>query len=392
MDQKLLDTLADQAFVETEVGAPQEVEAGFVTGEHLFDTQFSYEKNDFGQCCLFGLRIDTHQVPPAVKKAFRMMHEKALAADNPSGFASRNQKREALEAAEDQARQELASGRHRRSKMISVLWDLRRQTLYCGTSGAKALEILCRKMRQAFGVELSVVSSGSLAAALLEKQGLVQQFDTLQPSRFTDAPAAAHNDDPGEGGYSGGYETPPIPWLSRAMSDKDFLGNEFLLWLWWRTETGSGEIEIPGTNGERAVAVLVDRALDMDCAWGLTGRQSLRGTSVTRLPEAAEALRIGKWPRKLGLIVADGNDQCELTFGGDSLSVNGAKLPDIDDVSTNREFVEARLEQVIDLTELLDGLYGVFLAKRATDKWPTVLSEISQWIEAKHDNTGNTVP
>src|SRR5690606_23441163 len=59
-DDTALATLAEHSFQETEIGAPDAVESGWTTGEHLFDTQFTYEKNGYGNAMLFALRIDTH--------------------------------------------------------------------------------------------------------------------------------------------------------------------------------------------------------------------------------------------------------------------------------------------------------------------------------------------
>ena len=57
---------------------------------------------------MFSLRLDTHKVPAEVKRAYKKMNEAAAAAESPTGFASKREKREAAEAANDQARAELA--------------------------------------------------------------------------------------------------------------------------------------------------------------------------------------------------------------------------------------------------------------------------------------------
>ena len=103
VDETVLGTLKDHAFAEQPVAAPDQVEVGFTTGVHLLDTDFTYETNGYGDpagsLLLFALRIDTHQVPGEIRQAYRVMEELAVASANPSGFASRAQKRDAADAA-----------------------------------------------------------------------------------------------------------------------------------------------------------------------------------------------------------------------------------------------------------------------------------------------------
>jgi hypothetical protein len=92
--QELLDTLAEHALREQEFGVPEEVEYGWSGGRHVFDAQFSFEHNVFADALHFALRIDTNKVPGELKKAWQIMEEEAVAKNNPSGFISKNQKRE----------------------------------------------------------------------------------------------------------------------------------------------------------------------------------------------------------------------------------------------------------------------------------------------------------
>ena len=51
------------------------------------------------------------------------------------------------------------------------------------------------------------------------------------------------------------------------------------------------------------VTIFIDKSLDLDCAYGQTGKDTLRGDGPSRMPEARDALRTGKLPRKAGLIL-----------------------------------------------------------------------------------------
>lgn len=391
VDETCLSILSENAFQETEIGAPDEVEVGWVTGEHLFDTRFSFEKNGYGlggSVLVLAMRIDTHKVPADVKQAYRKMNEAAAASGNPSGFASKAQKREAADLAGRQISEDLAAGKFRKSKMVPVIWDLAEATLYCGASGSTVLEELAKLMKRSFAVEIDYLSAGTLAGEILRKSGHGRDYEDLKPSAFTAPPAAAREDHEDADGPRD-LNVPVVPWVIQSVDLKDFLGNEFLIWLWWHTETEEGMVRATLPDGRSAELFLaIDKALDMDCAWEATGKQTLRGSGPTRLGEAGEALQSGKWPRKLGLILSDGEHQWELTLQGDQMVVSSAALPEIPDAQGPRELFEARLALIQALARTLDALYGAFVKQRAGGAWPTKRGEIREWIRTRRRKAG----
>lgn len=381
-DDALLEALKEHRFRETEIGAPNEVEVGWVTGEHLFDTQFNFEKNNFGRLVLLAMRFDTHKVPSAIKQAYKTMNTAALAAENPSGFASKAQKREAAELAGRQMQEDLASGKFRKSKMVPVLWDLAGKTVYVGGAGNAISEKLVSLFYQTFDLKLEPISAGPLAARLLADKPNRDSLETLRPSAFTGPPAKATTDHEATEGRRDLSE-PVVPWVAKAGDVKDFLGNELATWLWHKLETAEGLVSITLPDGDTDAFIAIDKALDMDCAWDADGKQTLRGGAPTRMNEAAAALSAGKWVRKLGLIVSDGQHQWELTLQTDRMIVSSALLPEIHEVEHPRDLVEARLQLTKALSDTLDGLYAAFLAERVSQRWDTARQNIRKWITAR---------
>ena len=185
----------------------------------------------------------------------------------------------------------------------------------------------------------------------------------MRPTRFVVGPE-------GEG------QVPDYPWVAKGAEPKDFLGNEYLLWLWHEAEARNGTID----TDHGAVTVFIDKSLDLDCAYGQTGKDSLRGDGPSRMPEARDALRTGKLPRKAGLILDVKKQQFNLTLGGDSLSVSGAKLPEVEDAESPRVLFEERVSLLRDLCKTLDGMYETFLKLRTTAGWEGQTSAIKRWI------------
>src|SRR5687767_2113227 len=363
IDQDLLDKLAEHALKERDLGVPDEEEYGWSGGRHVLDGNFSFENNVFADALHFGLRIDTNKVPGELKKAYTIMEEEAVAATNPSGFISKNQKRDAKEVVKQKLEEDLRSGRFRRSKLIPILWDLPSQTVYCSAGGA-SLEKLMEIFERTFGLSLLPLSAGSLALKLLEPKGRRRDYEDLKPTRFVYGPE-------GESQY------PEYPWVAKGPEPKDFTGNEFLLWLWHEAEARNGTIK---TEGAGELSILIDKALDLDCAYGQTGKDTLRGDGPTRMPEARDAVRTGKLPRKAGMILEQAGNQYSLMFNPETFGCNSAKLPDVEEAETPRVLFEERITLLRDLCGALDGLFATFLKQRAGSAWESQTGNLRRWI------------
>src|SRR5687767_14389360 len=182
-EQELLDKLASHALKPGEFGVPEETEYGWGGGRHVLDGAFGFEHNVFADALHFALRVDTNKVPGDLKKAYQLMEEEAVAATNPSGFISKNQKKDVKDSIRRKVDEEMKSGRFRRSKLLPMLWDLPSQTLYCAATGA-SFEKLAELFERTFGLTLLPMTSGALALRLLEPRGRRRDYEDLRPTRF----------------------------------------------------------------------------------------------------------------------------------------------------------------------------------------------------------------
>ena len=361
-DQAMLDKLAEFRLQESDLGVPEELEVGWCGGRHVYDGQFAFEHNVYNDALLFGLRVDTNRVPGDVRQAYAMMEEQAAADGNPSGFATKSQKREAKDVVGRKVDEELRSGRYRRSKMTAILWDVPGRTLF-GPSSAAAQEKLMDLFERTFDLELVPITAGSLALRTLEPRGRRRDFEDLRPTRFVYGPE-------GEG------QVPDYPWTSGNPERKDFLGNEFLLWLWHAAEEKGGTV----ATGAGEVAVLLERSLDLDCAFGQTGRDSLRGDGPTKMPEARDALRSGKLPRKVGLLLNANGMDYSLSLNAETLTVGSLRLPEVEDADNPRVVFEERITMLRDFAGMTDALFDAFLTARCGGGWEGVMKSMRKWI------------
>jgi hypothetical protein len=187
---------------------------------------------------------------------------------------------------------------------------------------------------------------------------------------------------------------PDVGWARTSGEPRDFLGNEMLIWLWYVADQQEGLVTVrdpDDANREAELAIAFDKTLEMECAWGVTGKQTLRehagGVAPVRMPEAAEALSLGKWPRKTGLILADNSTGEEagqvwsLTLQADRWMVTAAALPSpAEEIDNPREEREFRLGRVTRLDRLLLAVYQQFLDMRTGAEWPEVREHITRWV------------
>src|SRR6185437_6375768 len=310
---ELLKKFRAHLFAPSELGVPEEIEYGWCGAEHLYDREISFEHSVYADCIHIGLRIDTNRVPGNVKKSMLARECAALAAGNPSGFISKAQSRTAKETVGRQMEDELRAGKHRRSRLVELLWSLPSGVLYANAPG-KTFEMLAELFERTFGLMLSPLTAGAMAMQLLEPKGQRLVYEDPRPTRFVE-------------GSHGESEYPDYPWVARGPEPKDFLGNEFLLWLWHQAERKGEVIK----TGRADVAILFDKSLDMECAYGQSGRESLRGDGPAHAPEANSGLRSGKLPRKAGLVIDYAGEQFSLTLGAEPMAFGSVRLPDVED-------------------------------------------------------------
>lgn len=363
IDQSVLDKLQEFILQVGEFSVPEESEYGWCGGRHVLDGKFSFEHNVFNDALHCALRIDTNRVPADLKKAYQIMEEEAVAATNPSGFISKQQKRDVKDVVRRKIDEDLKSGKFRRSKLVPILWDLPTQTVYSPAS-SKAVEMLLELFERTFGLNLEPVSAGTVAARYLQASQKTREYEDFRPTRFVQGPE-------GEG------QMPEYPWTAMGPQPKDFLGNEFLLWLWHQVDSTNGIIK---TDEAGDVALVLEKSVELDCAYGQTGKDALKGDDPTGMPEAHDALRSGKLPRKIGMIMETGGHQFQFAFNCEAMGCSGTVLPEVEDAENARVVFEERISMLRDLSKGIDGLFHTFLKLRASSAWEGHCNTIRRWI------------
>ncbi len=391
LDDALFEALQANRIRPESAGQGTDTASGWIAGRHLLDLWFGYEANAFGGCLLASMRTDTAKVPAGLLRAYR-----ALALDEAAGIGGRSRaaanaggagageprrvtradRLDAKDRADRRGQEELSQGLWRRIAERPVLWDLALGTIWSPVGSDAAFEQLNTLVDSTFGCRIERQTAGRLAASILGARGRSRDFDDLLPSAFVPPPQAVATDEDGAPRTIGA--NPDVPWAT--IHPADWLGNEFLLWLWWASERQEGMVDTE--DGE--VAFVLERSLDLSCAWGVSGESTVRGDAPTRTPEAARALLSGKWPRKVGMTLSAQGRAYRFALQADRMECAGLALPKPEEPpSSERVAIEQRIDSFLTFDRAMVSLYAAFLTQRTADSWAAQRDAMRTWMHER---------
>ena len=134
------------------------------------------------------------------------------------------------------------------------MWDRKSGELLFGTTSVSQIDRLLVHFKQSFGHNFEAVTAGRRAFDLAEVHGRTRNVDDAAPSPFIP-----------------GLSPTDVAWVLDEAS-RDFVGNEFLLWLWYQCDDESAEIKL--LDGSEATVFLA-RTLTLECPRGQTGHETI---------------------------------------------------------------------------------------------------------------------
>ncbi len=177
--------------------------------------------------------------------------------------------------------------------------------------------------------------------------------------------------------------------LIELINEKRFLGQEFLTYLWHRSET-EGSIDVNGDS----VEIAFDYTMQLECGEGEACRRiATKGTptaSASELVEAKTAIAVGKKIEQAKILMSVNGAEFWLTANGRLLSLTGVKLPKVaptedagDDETLSRQgLVLERIGLITIVTRTIDAIYRDFLMLRTDPQaWAAEVKKISAWAE-----------
>lgn len=337
-------------------------QVGWAAGRHAQDTDFALEKNVFPDHMMWDYWHEANKLPADRLQVYYETGLKALCRDNPSGRPTPRQRKEAKASAREQLEQEAKDGRFKKWTLTPVLWDAARGEVLFGATSAAAVARFARLFGETFRADLTQAPGYADAVAPATAGRLALRLD----------PGAAHSQ---LSAFVPGVTPDAARWC--GPDDLDFLGNEFVLWLWYRTGAVSDTLRL-GDGSD--CTLMLSGGVRLDCPRGATGDDTINAEAGTRTPEAREGLKTGKLPRKAGVTLARSGEQFSFRLHAETLAVSAARLPKPDGDLVGRAADEHRLGALRTLSETVDLLYARFVSLRLSADWPAELADVQAWV------------
>ena len=172
--------------------------------------------------------------------------------------------------------------------------------------------------------------------------------------------------------------------IATAYNKYQYLGNDFLTWIWFMIETDQPLPEIP-VAGE-AIRLEVGNSLVLENSLGDKSKErvTIKGDQAG-LEEGATALKKGAKVTEMNLIMKCGEEEeYKFTIKGESFNLTGFKTPSMARAENEDEIEGMVLEKayfIFKVTQVIDTLFLKFLETCSADDWKTGgLQQMREWV------------
>jgi recombination associated protein RdgC len=172
--------------------------------------------------------------------------------------------------------------------------------------------------------------------------------------------------------------------LVDLIAEKRFIGQEFLTWLWWKSEERGGVVALPD---EGDIVVVFEKHMLLEYGEGDNNESLICRGLQTELQEARTGLVMGKKLEQARIQLVYNDYEWNFTMAAALMEFRNVKLPKTGAESGNDNNPEERegmvLERIFlfeELIRLVLDLFRVFLTVRVGDDWRDELLKIREWV------------
>jgi hypothetical protein len=169
--------------------------------------------------------------------------------------------------------------------------------------------------------------------------------------------------------------------IAVAYRRYQFLGEEFLTWLWFIIETDQDLIK----NFEKEfIALEVGNRIVFENRRKETAeRITIKGDGAS-LEEGMVALKKGALVTELNLVYKSSELRWQFTLKGESLNISSLSIPSIGSAESEEDVEGIALEKIFlfeKILQVLENLFSYFAKLRVSDSWQgKEVSRIRKWI------------
>jgi recombination associated protein RdgC len=174
--------------------------------------------------------------------------------------------------------------------------------------------------------------------------------------------------------------------LVDLITEKRFVGQEFLTWLWWKSEERGGSVEIPGVGD---IVVVFEKHMLLEIGEAEYSERLVCSGLQTELREARTGLRTGKKLEQARIHLVKGEYEWNVTLGASLFEYRSVRPPKTAASSTDPTAPPEETEGMIleriflfeELARIIDDLFRLYLEIRTGSEWPNELRQIRNWVE-----------
>lgn len=173
--------------------------------------------------------------------------------------------------------------------------------------------------------------------------------------------------------------------LVDLIAEKRFLGQEFLTWLWWKSEERGGVVALPGSGD---IVVVFEKHMLLEYGEGDSNESLICRGLQTELQEARTGLMMGKKLEQARIQIVQNDYEWNFTMAAALMEFRNVKLPKTGGESGNDNNPEERegmiLERIFLFEELIQvvmNLFRLFLEVRVGGEWREELQNIRAWVQ-----------
>jgi hypothetical protein len=174
--------------------------------------------------------------------------------------------------------------------------------------------------------------------------------------------------------------------LVDLITEKRFVGQEFLTWLWWKSEERGGSVELPGVGD---IIVVFEKHMLLEIGEAEYSEKLVCSGLQTELREARTGLRTGKKLEQARIHIVKGEYEWNVTLGASLFEYRSVRPPKTaasspDQQGSPEETEGMILERVFlfeELVRIIDDLFRLYLQVRLGNEWHKELHQIRHWVE-----------
>ena len=169
--------------------------------------------------------------------------------------------------------------------------------------------------------------------------------------------------------------------LSLVERENTLLGQDFLTWLWYKTDSDSVLFKLADN---RTFTLHMEQKLSVQGGEGETKATATVTSPAGELSEAKTGLSTGKKVHKAQLLFAMDQDDWLVTVSAADFGLSGLKTPKISTKDDDGDDPDAKFLEKIFLVErcleMFDVVYTEFLKLRMSRTWAEEAARIKLWI------------